>query len=153
MDEKVIRKNGAVFVGYEDLSNVYDSLEIDSNTLICKYTSATGKYTIEVEVIGDVLVYYSSTSNFEDPEEYEEFDTPSEFNKDMKHLLQTHEFWDSDKIQVINNNWIEICFRDSDGQILESDVLEEAEGSSFEDLVNICEDYCRDTIKCRGLEE
>ena len=71
----------------------------------------------------------------------------------MKNLLQTHKFWDSDKIQVINNNWIEICFRDSDGQILESDVLEEAEGSSFEDLLNICEDYLRETIKDRGLEE
>lgn len=137
-DTIVLKKDGAVFKCYEDLSNINDSLQFDSDTLICEYISADKKYKVKIEVLGEVSIRYSP-SGFVEENDDEYFDTPSDFNDDMKEMLKNGGFWTSNKIEINNNNWFELIYCDNeDGSYLDSDVCEVAPGCDPESLMELC---------------
>ena len=149
-DTIVLKKDGAVFKCYEDLSHINDSLQFDSGTLICEYISADEKYKVEIEVIGEVSIRYSP-SGFVEENDDEDFDTPSDFNDDMKEMLKNGSFWTSNKIEINNNNWFELTYRDNeDGSYLDSDVCEAAPGGDPESLMELCEESLKEYLDYIG---
>lgn len=149
-DTIVLKKDGAVFKCYEDLSHINDSLQFDSGTLICEYISADEKYKVEIEVIGEVSIRYSP-SGFVKENDDEDFDTPSDFNDDMKEMLKNGGFWTSKKIEINNNNWFELTYRDNeDGSYLDSDVCEAAPGCDPESLMDLCADSLKEYLEYVG---
>lgn len=149
-DTIVLKKDGAVFKCYEDLSHINDSLQFDSGTLICEYISADEKYKVEIEVIGEVSIRYSP-SGFVEENDDEDFDTPSDFNDDMKEMLKNGGFWTSNKIEINNNNWFELTYRDNeDGSYLDSDVCEAAPGCDPESLMDLCADSLKEYLDYVG---
>lgn len=145
----LINKNGGVFCSYEDLTQIKDAMQMDSNTEICSYISPDKKYMVTIEVRGEVDVDYNG----------ENYRQASDMPDELLELLGDPNNWysgDMDEgLYVSNNNWFEIFIYLTDEEGIEgdwtgvSDVIECA-GETDEQLMNDCIDYLDTYIKSRG---
>ena len=142
-----IREKGAEFEGYIDLSNIVDSLQLDSDQVICKYVSADKKFQVTIEVRGEVNIDFSPTGDFDECDRYK---YPSEFPKALKEIIARGEVYNSPYVYISNNNWFELFYWDEEGQFLDSDVVD-VEKSTFEDLFVDCEESLKQYRKNMGV--
>ena len=124
------------FYGYEDVEHIRDSMQFNSDTVICKYKTADGKFKAIVEVLGEVAVDYYPNGR-EDGEIADRYYNYSEFPKELQELFNNGDAYMNDNVDILNNNWFEITYFEN-GEMLDSDVLEDCEGNSFLELFKIC---------------
>ena len=142
MDENRLKtKNGGTYIQFEDMKNIKDSMQIDSDTEICSYEAPDGKFKVTIEVRGEVnLIYYPTGKPDED--EAENYRYPSEFPQEVKDIIAQGDLFDSDKIYVDNNNWFELFIWDDENNYLDSDVIDGyIEGETPEYIAEYCENY------------
>ena len=145
----MITKNGATFDVYEDLTQIKDAMQLDSNTEICAYYSADNKFAVTIEVRGEVDVDFNGKN----------YRQASDMPKELLELLGDPNNWysgDADEgLYVSNNNWFEIFvwYVTEDGEIGEwtgsSDVIE-CGGETNDELLYDCEDYLATFRKSTG---
>lgn len=124
-------------------SNIKDSMQLDSGTVICTLTK--GNDSVEIRVCGDVAVYWHPNSK--QNEEPNILRIPSEFPEELKTLISgsyakiytepTSEKlrWELDeRVSVSSNNWFEIFLNESI-----SDVIDIAGESDIELLIDCIE--------------
>lgn len=84
------------------LANI-NSMLVDSNTTLASAEfDINGKTEeISIEVRGEVQVLF----------EGEYFYNPSEFPRELKNLIKSNKWWDTDeRVNVFNNNWVELFY-------------------------------------------
>ena len=130
------------FEPFEDLTNIQDSMLIDSDTEIARLTldDSVVKYAT-LEVRGDVNITYGG----------ENYRTPSEFPEELKEVIRKNpNCWDTEcsGIFVGNNNWFEAFLWDENNQYLTSDCVD-AENLSADSikemLLGYAEEFFRQT--------
>ena len=131
---KTVEKDGAITRFFIDLSDINDSLLLDSGNIIAQYIAPDEKVMFTLEVMGDVKVYYDD----------ETYKYPSNFPKELVEKIKNKD-WEG--VEVGNNNWFEILeYQKSDkGEWCwdgYSDVVE-AELSSFDKIVSVFEDWTK----------
>lgn len=158
-DEQRIVKNEATYIGYENMTDVKDSMEFDSDTKICEYIPKDKKCKITIEVRGEVRIeypFYGPDGDFNidyentDAEMPEYYTKPSEFPERVKEIIKEGELWDSEELYICDNNWFELFFWDEEGNFLDSDVVD-IEGMSPEELCDYCEEVLINFRKDRGI--
>ena len=77
-DIKIRTKNGGRYTQYEDMNPIKDSMQFDSDTEICSYVSPDKKFTITIEVRGEVRLTYKD----------ETYTKPSEFPQEVKEIIK-----------------------------------------------------------------
>lgn len=126
--KKTVAFKGFEFTQYEEMENVKDSLEFESETQIC--TLGNSDYLVSLEVHGEVRVTFND----------EVFRTPSDFPDELKALIRENEDWQfADNVYVGNNNWFELfLFKEKGGELeyITSEVVD-AEGLSSEKLCDM----------------
>ena len=91
---------------YIDLTNVNDSMELDSNQVIAELV--TGNIHITLEVRGDVKVFYDEYNEGKDAT-WPFYKYPSEFPDGLAELIHRDKEWfDNEKVYVAENNWFEL---------------------------------------------
>ena len=80
------------FNHYEDMTNIKDSMELDSGTIIA--TLKTPEHFASLEVKGKVKVFWDPQGK--DPSRGECYRYPSEFCDELKELIKTKKFWVTD---------------------------------------------------------
>ena len=109
----MITKNGATFEVYEDLTQIKDAMQLDSNTELCTYISADKKFAVTIEVRGEVEVDYNGKN----------YRQASDMPNDLLELLGDPNNWysgnEDEGLYVSNNNWFEIFVWDvtEDGEV------------------------------------
>lgn len=127
-DIKFRTKNGGRYSQYEDMKPIKDSMQFDSDTEICSYVSPDGKFTVTIEVRGEVRLTYND----------ETYTKPSEFPQEVKEIIKNGDLWNNDEVYIGNNNWFELFIWDCDGDYIDSDVVD-IEGKTPEDIAEYCE--------------
>lgn len=130
-------ENGIVkrFEVFENLENVKDSMQFNSNTEIALLTLGNGK-TASIEVGGEVMVEWNG----------ERYSSPSEFPQELKNLIETDDRWEDDeRVYIHNNNWFELFYNASDSCPEHCEVVDVERKSKKEiyelmvDTINKCE--------------
>lgn len=125
------------FEPFEDLTNIPDSMLIDSDTEIARLTldDFVVKYAT-LEVRGDVIVTFKG----------ERYRTPSEFPEELKELIRNDpNFWDPEcsGVYVVNNNWFKAFLWDENNQYLTSDYVD-AENLSADSIKEMLLGYAEE---------
>ena len=115
---------------YIDLTNIADSMMLDSSQVIAEATICGIEFSLEVR--GEVKVAFNPNGigNGDDDICY----AFSEMPEELKELIKSGEVFESDKVYIDNNNWFEI-FWNKDGY-WDSDVID-AENSTEDDIKRI----------------
>ena len=108
------------FEVYRDLTNINDSLEIESGTCICYMKTNWG--SVEIRVVGEVRIFF----------EEESYRYYYDFPDELKKKIHDGTAWSDDRVGIGNNNWFE-AFSDCG----ESDVVD-VEGMTEEELKAEC---------------
>lgn len=137
------------FTQYEDMTNIVDSMELDTGTTICELETDKGYCTIEVR--GEVSVDYKGVR----------YKYPSEFPEELKKLIHEHPYdWDVyapsgegnnepvGDIDVHLNNWFEAFWGRNPKEAYDYDVVD-VEGKSSSQLL----DLCFECLKCMDEED
>ncbi len=113
--------------GNYDMSNIVDSMEIDSDELIASLSS--GKLNAEIRVCGEVKVYWSE-SETDVNEDGELYRHPSEFPANLKALIRNEPVtWQHDpRVYAERTNWFELFVRDAE-TVVYDEVVEAAKES------------------------
>lgn len=127
-DIKIRTKNGGRYTQYEDMKPIKDSMQFDSDTEICSYVSPDEKFTITIEVRGEVRLTYKD----------ETYTKPSEFPQEVKEIIKNGDLWNTDEVYIGNNNWFELFIWDCDGDYIDSGVVD-IEGQDPEYIAKYCE--------------
>lgn len=115
------------FTQYVDMSDIEDSMELDSNTTIC--TLETETHFVSIEVRGEVKVRYKD----------EWYHRPSEFPTELKERIHSDAYWSCDEnVYVDMNNWFEAFWKNKPDQRVESFDLVDVENSSPKELLDLC---------------
>lgn len=86
-----------------DLTQLRDSMQIDSNQEIA--TLSDGIYRVSLEVRGDVKVYFDDVY----------YDAPSVFPEELKVMIADDEDWfNNPRVLVEENNWFEVFYGTED---------------------------------------
>ena len=109
-----------------DMTQIKDSMQIDSNECIASLTA--GDVTLSLEVVGEVKVFWNENG---DPGDGDYYTRPSEFPDKLKDLIAgkmticrkdgdtegiEHRWELDDRVYVSENNWFEIFMRDPDNR-------------------------------------
>ena len=110
------------FKSYIDMSNIRDSMQLDSDQVIANLEDTDTGLIAEIRVVGDVKVFVGDDSTY--------YEYPSEFPKWLRDLIATNsEWWCIPDVYVESNNWIELFVykKTSEGSIFVcSDTCDEA---------------------------
>lgn len=104
LNKQVEKEEGLFFNSLEinpHFRGIYDSILIDSNNSVATYTDPLKRYMLNLEVIGDVLVYFEDTDTT-----YSRF---SDMPEELQELLKSGEAYNTpDRVVFENNNWFEL---------------------------------------------
>lgn len=113
-------KNGLAFNLNEDLTNVSDSMQFDSEQTLA--TLEADNYLVTLEVRGDVKVWWNPDKNG-NPDDGTYYNNPSEFPQELKDIIAGNKkiyrkdgdnvgmeyLWTlDDRVYVSENNWFEL---------------------------------------------
>ena len=112
------------FYLHEDLTNVTDSMELDSGTEIA--TLSFGDSEAAILVCGEVRVTYKD----------ELYRKPSEFPEELKEIIRAGHVFDHEDVYIGNNNWFAIQFRDGT-EWDSNDVVVDVEGLSKQEVFSL----------------
>lgn len=130
------------FICYKDLSDIPDSMLIDSDTVIAEYIDPDNDLRVSLEVRGEVRVVFQG----------DVYCYPSEFPEELKDYIKENkgiyelpeQFPDS---YISDNNWFELFIMDKNGQYITSDVVD-CENQTPEEIKDMMketlDDYLRD---------
>ena len=114
-----------------DVSDIKDSMQIDSGTLIASLKTPKGEMTIEVQ--GEVRVIFND----------EIYKYPSNFPQELENLISNDRNWESnDKVVVGERNWSEIFYKIKDEKEQESFVID-IEGKSSKEIQRLMLEYLK----------
>lgn len=130
---------------YEDISNINDSLLIDSNTIIAEYIGKD--YDASIEVRGEVKIIHNLDNGGMDI-----FKTPSDYPDWLKKSITEENLSERNDIYIDANNWFEVFIWDKEGNCITSDVVD-CENNSFDQLAGIMTDFVDEFRKHRELDE
>lgn len=113
MKDNALYSNRFEFNAYEDMTNIVDSMQISSGTVIAdlKGTDANGK-AIDAYIIvhGEVSVTF----------EGEDYDDPADFPVELKKIITQDRLWADERVYVSNNNWFELVVNEGyDAQVID----------------------------------
>lgn len=113
MKDNALYSNRFEFNAYEDMTNIVDSMQISSGTVIAdlKGTDANGK-AIDAYIIvhGEVSVTF----------EGEDYDDPADFPVELKEIIKQDRLWADERVYVSNNNWFELVVNEGyDAQVID----------------------------------
>lgn len=137
---KIKTKNGGIYSQFVDMKPIKDSMQLCSDTQICRYGPPDGQFKVTIEVRGEVRITYKD----------EVYTNPSDFPQEVKEIIKNGDLWNTDEIYVGNNNWFELFFWDEEGNFLDSDVVD-IEGMTPEELCDYCEEVLINFRKDRGI--
>ena len=145
-----------LFECYEDLTDIKDSMQLDSDTDICRYIDESGKYAVTIDVKGEVRVTWCA-NGIESGEPVETYHRPSEFPDDLKELIaRSNSWWENDpRVYVSENNWFELFIwshENGDNRYLTSDCVD-VEGETPESLKELCKESLRLYLEDVGLAD
>lgn len=94
-----------------DMSEIKDSMQIDSETTIATLKMTKNNVTLEasLEVRGEVKVWWNPNGG--DPQNGDYYKYPSEFPQELKDRIANSEYseWTTDsRVYVSENNWFEL---------------------------------------------
>lgn len=112
------------FYLHEDLTNVADSMELDSGTEIA--TLYFGDSEAAILVCGEVRVTYKD----------EVYRKASEFPEELKEIIRAGHVFDHEDVYIGNNNWFAIQFRDGTEWDPNDDVVD-VEGLSKQEIFSL----------------
>ena len=110
-------ENGIRFHQDIDMRNIKDSMQLDSEQIIASLEAGEKRATLEVR--GDVKVWwnpYVGDPDYPSPYDGEYYTYPSEFPEELKDLIKTENYWETDeRVGVSENNWFELfIYRDKE---------------------------------------
>ena len=114
------------FEVYRDLTNINDSLELESGTCICYMKTNWG--SVEIRVVGEVRIFFDENRN----DDFTSYRYYYDFPDELKKIIHDGTAWGDDRVDIENNNWFE-AFSDCG----ESDVVD-VEGLTEEELKTEC---------------
>ena len=118
---------------YLDLSDVNDSMELDSEQVIAELVEGDVKITLEVR--GDVRVIFDGLL----------YRYPSEFPDELAEMVHNDPDWyNNSRVDVGNNNWFELFIQNKDTQ--EEAVLVDAENNTGEQIATLLFDTYLDYV-------
>lgn len=146
-----------MFELFENLENITDSMQFDSETCICRYLDDRSNYKVTVEVRGEVQVDWNpeGIGNLNATKTTERFFRPSEFPDKLKALITkgTDNIglrWTLDeRVCVLENNWFEMFIsKHENGSDYYLDSCEiDAKSLTAEQLEKECKDYLHEYLK------
>ena len=111
-----MNKEKYVFKLYEDLTNIHDSMQLDSNTVIAELVDDKDVIRVSLEVKGEVKVFWNPDG---DPFDGNYYNYPSEFPEGLKKLIAEDDQWfENEHLYISENNWFEVFFFDEFGSDL-----------------------------------
>lgn len=127
------------FEQYVDLTNIKDSLELDSGTEIACAEICNGKYLIVIEVRGEVHISFKG----------EVYRRPSDFPKELMNIIRNGALFNCsyENDCVLYGNWFEIFVIDKDENTVLCDVVD-VEGCSEKELMALFQDFEQYLDKC-----
>ncbi|MBR0491789.1 MAG: hypothetical protein IJJ82_07105 [Clostridia bacterium] len=127
-----------------NLSEYTDSLLFDHDVIA---SLETNEYKVTIEIIGDKRIIFDD----------EVYKSACNYPEELINILKQSDYFDNDRIEIIDNNWFEIDIyeRDSinnvyeliDDDVLEIDISAMSEGSLKEYMVKYLEDYLKEFSK------
>lgn len=123
---------------YIDLSEVNDSMELDSETIIAELRE--GDVTVSLEVHGDIRVIFDG----------QVYRYPSEFPDELMEMIHNGSYDTNDRVEVGANNWFEL-FVDN-GNCNEEAELVDCEGYTPDQVAELLIDTYIEYIKRVSLE-
>lgn len=115
---------------YQDISNIKDSLELESGTTICRLTQ--GEDEVVIEVRGEVCIDWYPTGNLDD--ECDRYNYASDFPAELMELIKSGNIYYDRRAYIHLNNWFEIFYNDGE----DYDVAEGIEGYNPTQLFAYC---------------
>lgn len=136
------------FILYEDMSEISDSMLLDSGTEIAEYRDPENDIYLSIEVQGAVSVEYLGKV----------YHKPSEFPEGLISLISEDplNLWYNEAVSVNLNNWFALIEWEKNEQgVLEykADTVIDIENHTQEQIKDVFEDYANDIKKNRELEE
>lgn len=138
---------------FEDLTECVDSMLYDSGTVIAsgEFVCDGMEYSIDLMVTGHVCIIFDGVK----------YKCPSKFPERVKEIIKQGKLFDSDEVEVVENNWFEYVVNVdgySEGFIFEGDLAEYTPQELKEEMIEIVEDdninsdsltseYFDDTVK------
>ena len=96
-----VQMNGtAVVEVYEDLTDINDSLLLESGTVIARYDNKETDTHITYEVCGEVKISYKD----------DWYRYPQDFPEELTEMIRNGTLYDSEDVYVDCNNWFEIFY-------------------------------------------
>ena len=132
------------FNTYIDLTNINDSMELDSGQVIAELK--IGRWHLSLEVRGEVRVTYNPDENgsYENGVVYR---WASYFPKKLLRMFHDGETADAKNVYVDENNWFEL-FVEKDGKSVNSEVVD-AEGCGPQELFGMLVEAYKEYKACR----
>ena len=130
------------FDSWIDLTNIVDSMQLDSNQVVARMSCQDITATLEVR--GSVSVWWNEKAG--DAEEGEHYTDPSEFPEKLKSLIANvaseDGFWYQDpRVHVYLNNWFELFVWEKDKPVPYAKCVDAEECRPYE-----VEEMLRDAI-------
>ena len=126
------------FKCYTDLSNINDSMELDSGSVIAELKK--DNYMLELRVCGEVKVYFDDDI----------FKCASQMPDELLQLFHEGKAYEDERVSVIENNWFEVFLYEwEDGVWIwsgQSDVWD-CEGMSADELKGEMESMLDEWVK------
>ena len=116
---------------YIDLTNIKNSMQLDSSQIIAELQKDEMIVTLEVQ--GDISVSFNGESYFS----YDEF--PDE----LKELIKSNAYMQDERVYVALNNWFEIFVYKNKNDTLPKTYVADVEGMTPEELFNEMMNYTK----------
>lgn len=129
---------------YKDMTDISDSMLLTSGVIIAEAISGDGKYRAYIQTAGDVDLIYDPdgiSDKKSDGKSAEEYRSVSDFPEELINLIKKDDQWfEDDRICILNNNWFEIDLYKTDpreGEKPVSDDTIDIENLSPDDLKKV----------------
>ncbi len=144
-------KYGGIFTLYEDMTDIVDSVQLESDDTngidVCSYQKDS--FLVTIEVRGAVKIWWNTTTNNLNNGEGMYYTHWSEFPEELKNLIRNtgtaDRHWTCDpRVYVSENNWFEIFLWEKDGKgglnLISSDCID-IEGENADKLKVDCTQF------------
>lgn len=119
-----------------DMTNIVDSLQLDSGTEIAALYTPNGYAVIEVQ--GEVKILFNENGPAEDGDWYR---YPSEFPETLKEIIKSGSLSNDERAYVDANNWFEIFFYQDDTDCIPVSDCTDCEGETPEQIFGSMLDF------------
>lgn len=126
---------------YEDLSDVNDSMELESGQIIAELNRLY--HRVELRVVGDVRVVYKD----------EVYKSVSQMPDELVQLFHWEKAWENEDVYIDDNNWFEVLIYKDSGLWTGYGEVVECEGMSPADIECLLNDCLYEYLEAEKREE